>query len=99
MWNFLFAIIKWILIILSPFLVSYVIHFLYYYFVKNMRFKQGEYKYISHGSILKRLIIELPKQMVIDRFNHEPDRFTEFRSTYNCRKTTELEKALLLLIC
>lgn len=78
MWGFIFFILKWLLIILSPFLISYIIHFLYYYFVKNMRFKEGEYKYVSHGSILKRLIIQLPKQMVIDRFNRDPDHFTEY---------------------
>lgn len=78
MWGFIFFIIKWIFIILSPFLISYIIHFLYYYFVKNMRFKQGEYKYVSHGSILKRLIIQFPKQLVIDRFNRDPDHFTEY---------------------
>lgn len=42
MWN----ILIWILIIISPFLISYVSFFLYYYFIKEMRFRHGEYKYI-----------------------------------------------------
>lgn len=40
MWDFIFFILKWLLIILSPFIISYIIHFLYYYFVKEMRFKK-----------------------------------------------------------
>ena len=78
MLEFIFFILKWILIVLSPFFLSLLLHFLYYYFVKNMRFKQGEYKYVGYGSILKRLIIYFPKQIVLDRFNRDPDRFTEF---------------------
>ena len=55
MLEFLLFIIKWIFIVLSPFLLSLLLHFLYYYFVKNMRFKQGEYKYIGYRLNIKKI--------------------------------------------
>lgn len=55
MLEFIFSILKWILIILSPFLISLLLHFLYYYFVKNMRFKQGEYKYVGYRLNTKKI--------------------------------------------
>ena len=78
MWNFLFWLFIIILVILSPFLVSMLIHFLYFYFVKGMRFKEGEYQYVGYGSKLKRLFIEFPRQFVLDRFNRDPDEFRDF---------------------
>lgn len=32
----------------------------------------------GHGSILKRIFIELPKQLVLDNFNRNPDQFKEY---------------------
>lgn len=78
MWNFLFWIFIVILIILSPFIISMLIHFLYFYFVKNMRFKEGEYSFVGYGSKLKRLFIEFPRQFVLDKFNRDPDEFTDY---------------------
>jgi len=78
MLNIIFFIIKWILIILSPFIISISLHFLYYYFIKKMRFKKGTYNYISHGSLLKRLFKDFPNQFVLDSFNKDPDHFNEF---------------------
>lgn len=76
--NFILKLFMWILIILSPFIVSLIGHFLYYYFVKNMRFKEGEYKYLGHGSFFKRILIDLPRQIILDRFNNDPDEFKEY---------------------
>lgn len=76
--NFILKFFMWVLIIFSPFIFSLLGHFLYYYFVKNMRFKEGEYRYVGYGSKLKRLIIDFPRQLVIDRFNRDPDKFTEY---------------------
>lgn len=61
MWNCLLFIFKWILIILSPFFISYIIHFLYYYFVKEMRFKSGEYKYIRLWKYNKKTYCRIAK--------------------------------------
>lgn len=76
--NFILKLFMWVFIILSPFIISLIGHFLYYYFVKNMRFKEGEYHYVGYGSKLKRLILDLPRQIVIDRFNRDPDHFPEY---------------------
>lgn len=75
---FILKLLMWVLIILSPFIVSLIGHFLYYYFVKNMRFKEGEYHYFGHGSILKRILKDLPNQIILDRFNNDPDEFKEY---------------------
>ena len=45
----------------------------------------------GYGNIIKKLIVELPKQMVIDRFNKDPDKFNEF-GVYNRRKTRKRKK-------
>lgn len=78
MWNVLFWIFIIILFILSPFLISMLINFLYFYFVKGMRFKEGDYHYVGHGSIIKKLFIEFPRQFVLDLFNRDPDEFKDF---------------------
>lgn len=76
--NFVLKFFMWILIILSPFIISLIGHFLYYYFVKDMRFKEGEYKYFGHGSFFRRILIDLPRQIILDRFNNDPDEFKEY---------------------
>lgn len=76
--NFVLKFFMWVLIILSPFIISLIGHFLYYYFVKDMRFKEGEYKYFGHGSFFRRILIDLPRQIILDRFNNDPDEFKEY---------------------
>lgn len=76
--NFLLKFLLIIFLILSPFLISLLFYFLYFYFVKNMRFKNGEYKYVGYGSFFKRLILDFPRQLVLDRFNRDPDHFPEY---------------------
>lgn len=78
MWGFLFWFIIIILGILSPFVFSILFYFLYYYFRFDMRLQKGEYHYISHGSIIKRLVKDFPKQFVLDLFNKDPDEFQEY---------------------
>lgn len=76
--NFVLKFFMWVLIILSPFIISLIGHFLYYYFVKDMRFKEGEYRYFGHGSFFRRILIDLPRQIILDRFNNDPDEFKEY---------------------
>lgn len=76
--NFILKLFMWFLIIISPFIISLIGHFLYYYFVKNMRFKEGEYHFIGYGSKLRRLLKDLPDQIILDRFNNDPDEFKEY---------------------
>lgn len=78
MWNILFWFIVILAIILLPFLISMAFWFLYYYFRFDMRLKKGEYEFVGHGSIFKRLFIEFPKQFILDRFNNDPDEFKEY---------------------
>ncbi len=76
--NIIFNIFKWLFIILSPFILSLILHFLYYYFVDNMRLKKGSVKYFGHGSKFYRLFIALPRQIILDKFNNDPDEFKEY---------------------
>lgn len=78
MWSILFKVILFIFIVISPILISMLVHFLYFYFVKNMRFKEGDYQYVGYGSILKRIVIDFPRQFVLDAFNRDPDNFREY---------------------
>ena len=78
MWSILFKVILFVLIVISPILISMLVHFLYFYFVKNMRFKEGDYQYVGYGSILKRIVIDFPRQFVLDAFNRDPDNFREY---------------------
>jgi len=78
MWSVLFWLAAIVLLILSPFIISMTIYFLYFYFIKGMRFKDGEYQYIGYGSKLRRLFIEFPRQFILDKFNNEPDEFKEY---------------------
>ena len=78
MWSILFKVILFIFIVISPILISILVHFLYFYFVKNMRFKEGDYHYVGYGSILKRIVIDFPRQFVLDAFNRDPDNFREY---------------------
>jgi len=92
MFEFVLKLFLFILIILSPILISMLIHFLYFYFIKNMRFKEGEYQYVGYGSKLKRLIIEFPRQFILDRFNNDPDEFKDYRCAYNSWKARLWQK-------
>lgn len=65
-------------IIFLPFILSMIFWFLYYYFRFDYRLKKGEHCYIGYGSKFRRLFIEFPKQFIIDKFNSDPDEFTEY---------------------
>lgn len=76
--NFFTKLCIIILIIVLPFFISLLLNFLYFYFFKDMRFKKGEYRYVSNGSFLKRIFIDFPKQLILDAFNRDPDNFREY---------------------
>lgn len=65
-------------IIFLPFILSMIFWFLYYYFRFDYRLKKGEHCFIGYGSKFRRLFIEFPKQFIIDKFNSDPDEFTEY---------------------
>lgn len=66
-----------ILLLLSPFLVS-MAGFLSYYLFKGVRFKRGAYRNVKHGSKLKRLFWDFPKRFVLDCLARDPDFFKPF---------------------
>lgn len=75
--SFFWSVLKYILIGLSPWLVSITFWFVYYY-IKGYRFKKGEYQYVKYGSKLKRMFIDFPRQFVLDRYELDPDAFREY---------------------
>ena len=75
MFNFIMIILGSLVLLWFLILLYF---FLYYYFVEEMRFKKGVSKYFGHGSKLVRLFIDLPRQLVIDRYNRDPDEFKEY---------------------
>jgi len=78
MWEILWYFIIIVGIILLPFAISILLHFLYYYFFEDMRFIKGDYRYVGHGSLFKRLLKDFPNQLVLDKFNRDPDEFKEY---------------------
>ena len=78
MFNFILWVFIIIGIIFLPFILSMIFWFLYYYFRFDYRLKKGEHCYIGYGSKFRRLFVEFPKQFIIDKFNHDPDEFTEY---------------------
>lgn len=63
-----------------PFLVSLIIFWFYYVFVKKMRYKKklSQTKSDISTSILYKLFIAFPRQLVLDSLNTEPDFFKPF---------------------
>lgn len=66
-----------ILVLLAPFLVPMLLFYLYYY-VRGKRQRKGLYRFVNHGSKIKRLFWDFPKRFVLDRFDRDPDMFREY---------------------
>jgi len=73
----LISVIKWILYIFSPFVVSSLCWLFYYRLIKKIKPKKGEYKYVGYGNFFWRLFVLFPKQFVLDRLTMDPDFFRE----------------------
>ncbi len=78
--NACFTIFKFIVILISPFVVSGFIYFLIHIFKgeKIPVSQHGTYRFMTHGSIFKRLFIEFPKVFINDLFNRNPDFFKPY---------------------
>jgi ATP-dependent Clp protease ATP-binding subunit ClpX len=59
------------------FLTSCLLWFVYWRFIKGIKPIKGEYKKIGHGSKLKRLLVDFPRQLMHDRLTFDPDFFRE----------------------
>lgn len=91
-----------ILKIFAPFLGSCFVWFVYFRFVKKIKKKKGEYKKIGHGNILKRLLVDFPRQLVKDYLERDPDYFKEYgvhviSGMQGCGKTSTAVYFLLWL--
>lgn len=75
--NIFLFVLKWVLIILSPFIVSLIFFYLKA-ILQGRRRKKGSYKYVGYGSKIKRLFYDMPKQIVDDFFSNDPDKFKEY---------------------
>lgn len=67
-----------ILMMVAPFVTSCLIWRVYFRHVKKIKPIKGEYRKIGHGSKLKRLFIDFPRQLVHDKLMFNPDYFREF---------------------
>lgn len=78
--NFLFLIVKILLILVSPFLVSGLGFFLFRYFKGDRvpKSEVGTYHRMNHGSFFKRLFWDFPKAFINDLFTRDPDFFKPY---------------------
>ncbi len=68
----------YVFLVLSPLILSMVGFFVIYY-KKGMRIKRGiSVHKMRHGSIIERLLWDFPKQLMLDRFNADPNDFKPF---------------------
>jgi len=75
--SFLWKLVLWTLVLFSPFLLSGLFWYAFYY-LKGYRIPQGETKPMNHGNFFKKLIIDFPRIFVWDMFNRNPDEFREY---------------------
>jgi hypothetical protein len=69
---------------MSAFCASFMVWYVYFRYIKGIKPKKGEYRKIGHGSKLKRLFIDFPRQFVHDRLAFDPDAFREFGTYLVC---------------
>lgn len=76
--DFLILLCKAAFVAIIPIFVSCFVYFLYFYFVKKMRFpKRKKQPTYYEDNILKRLYIDFPKRFILDRFQEDPDRYPD----------------------
>lgn len=87
LFKMLWDLFKWVFlavgVIIVVFLLFYMSWYCYFYFVKHMRVKRRKVPpvsdhYINPGSIFKRLFMDFPRQLVLDKFRKNPDAFDTF---------------------
>lgn len=69
---------KWSFIILSPWILSMTLYYIYYY-RQGLRIKRGLSRHkMKHGSIVERLFWDFPRQFIFDKFTKDPDEFAPY---------------------
>jgi ATP-dependent Clp protease ATP-binding subunit ClpX len=66
-----------IVIVALPFVISAVYWYIHLRYVEKIEPKECEPRKFSYGSKLKRLVVDFPRQYMLDRLNFDPDRFPE----------------------
>lgn len=77
MTGFIFGIFKFILVLLSPFFISGLIHYIYFY-LKGYRMPKGSVRAVGYGNFFKKLFWDFPRRFVLDKFTRNPDEFKEY---------------------
>jgi hypothetical protein len=75
--------ITWFIITISVILcllavVLFGSWYVYWRYIKGIKPKTGQYKYVSHGWKVKRLLWDFPKQLMLDYLEKDPDYFREY---------------------
>jgi len=63
---------------MAPFLLVFVFSLLYYRCIRGIKPPKGEYQNVGHGSKLKRLFFDFPRQWALDHLTFDPDYFREY---------------------
>lgn len=74
----LFGFLKYpIYVVLGIIILFYILVFINIFigFIKGKRFKKGEHNKVKKRSIIRRILIDLPKQFVNDMFEKDPEFF------------------------
>lgn len=86
--------------IIGPFLLSFLLNYIYLRFVKKIKRKKGNLGRVKKHSILRRIYIDFPYRLIKDIMESDPDEFKEFGVRFICGeqgsgKTVFLTKYLL----
>ena len=77
MWNVLLSIFKFIVFVISPFVIMTFL-FVIIELLKGKRFKKGKAKKPKKRNLLLRLFIDFPRRYAKDLFEKDPDFFREY---------------------
>lgn len=64
--------------LVAPLIASAGVWYVYFRFIVKIDPIRGEYKKIGYGNFLKKIFIDFPRQIIIDRLTFDPDYFREY---------------------
>lgn len=76
--KYLFYILYFLSYLIAPLFTSAFVWYIYYRFVKKIKPIKGEYKKVGYGNFFKRIFVDFPKQIILDRLTFDPDYFREY---------------------
>lgn len=75
--DLLLSCMKWVMILLIPFVVMMLFYYFYYY-IKGYRVKKRDYVPSKKRNLLKRLLLDFPNRFILDLYNRDPNEFQEY---------------------